>query len=223
MSLEKTHPIMYSFRRCPYAMRARLAWYSSGLLAELREVVLRDKPQLMLDASAKATVPVLILPDGKIIDESLDVMIYALGVSDPEGLLQAETGTLQDMLDLISQCDGPFKTALDHYKYPNRYLGINGELEREKASVFLRKLDRCLAQNGQYIFGSKMTLVDIGILPFVRQFANVDKDWFDQQDWKNLSQALERFTSSDRFLAIMRKYPQWYDGDEPTYFGVDVE
>lgn len=203
-------------------MRARLALFSSGIKVELREVVLRDKPASMLELSPKATVPVLLLQDGTIIDESLDVAKYALSQSDPEGLLAPLDGTLDEMMQMIEDNDGPFKTALDHYKYPNRYEDIDAGKARDTASLFLFGLNELLAKNGEYLFGANISFADISIMPFVRQFANVDKDWFDSQDWPFLINALDRFTKSDRFLSIMSKYAQWHEGDDVIYFGQQV-
>ncbi len=219
MNISEAAPVLYSFRRCPYAMRARLALKSSGLNVELREIILRDKPAHMVEVSPKATVPVMILPDGTVIDESLDVMIHALQQNDPEHLLEAEKADLQEMLSLIKTFDGPFKTALDRYKYANRHENVDVDEEREKASVYLMELEKLLSNGNDYLFGNRISLADLAIFPFVRQFANVDKEWFDNQTWPHLSKALDKFVSSERFLSIMRKYPQWREGDEVTYFG----
>ena len=140
-------PILYSFRRCPYAIRARLAIASSGRTVELREVVLRDKAPEFLATSPSATVPCL--KDGEtVLDESLDIMLWALGRADPEGWLEPEEGGLETALDLIGTCDGPFKHRLDRYKYDTRYDGAVKETERARASEFLWRLDKCLAGGG---------------------------------------------------------------------------
>lgn len=199
-------------------MRARLAIASAGFEVELREVVLRDKPREMIAVSAKATVPVLVLPDGRVIDESLDIAKYVLGLSDPELLLQAERGSLEQMLELIAQSDGPFKQSLDHYKYPNRFEGVNALKARDKACEFLKLLEEELSES-DYLFGAGISFADISIFPFVRQFANVDIDWFRSMDWPNLIAALDRFTNSERFSAIMNKYDQWQPGKEVVIFG----
>lgn len=205
-----TRPILYSFRRCPYAMRARLAVASAEVEVELREILLRDKAPAFLAASPSATVPALVEGD-LVIDESLDIMHWALAQNDPEGWLSEPAEAL------ISEADGPFKTALDRYKYDSRYDGANREEEREKAALFLWKLDEML--NGQdYLFGAKPTLADMAIAPFVRQFAHVDLGWFMSEPWPNLIRWLEAFKSSDRFAAIFKKYPKWEQGDAPTLF-----
>lgn len=207
-----TYPVLYSFRRCPYAMRARLAIVSAGITCELREVLLRDKAPEMLTASAKGTVPVVVA-DHAVIDESLDIMLWALGQNDPEGWLADK----ETALTLIADCDGPFKTALDRYKYAARYDGTDPVAERTKATVFLNHLNALL--NGQdYLFGPTPTLADMGVVTFVRQFAFVDKPWFDVQPWQNLSRWLEAFLVSPRFIAIMNKHPKWEKGDPVTLF-----
>jgi glutathione S-transferase len=202
-------PVLYSFRRCPYAMRARLALASAGIAVELREILLRDKPPAFLAASPSGTVPCLV-HDGGVIDESLDVMVWALKQDDPEGWLQMpEAGH-----DWITRADGPFKQALDRTKYANRYPGTDPETQRDAAAGFLSDLN---TQIGEWIF-DRPSLADFAILPFVRQFAFIDKEWFDAQHWPRLHGWLERFLVSDRFEHIMDKYPQWREGDAPVSF-----
>lgn len=205
-------PILWSFRRCPYAMRARLAIQSSGQQVALQEILLKDKPDAFRAASAKATVPVL--QDGaQVIDESRDVMLWALERSDPEGWL--------DMADegcaLIDRCDGPFKTALDHTKYAVRFPDLDEEAEREKAMVFLRDLNNRLT-DAPFLMGRSRTMADMAILPFVRQFANTDRAWFDAQGLGPLTRWLDDFLNADRFRAIMVKYPPWQPGQDQVVF-----
>lgn len=205
-------PVLYSFRRCPYAMRARLAIASAGITVELREIVLREKAPAFLAASPSATVPCLVLPD-RIIDESFDIMLWALGQNDPENLLDMpETGHT-----LIATTDGPFKTALDRYKYHTRYENCDRETERAKATTHLIELNAQLASS-PWLFGTTPTLADLAILPFIRQFAFTDKQWFDAQDWPHLQRWLKDFITSGRFLSIMAKYPKWEEHDTPTLF-----
>ena len=211
-------PILYSFRRCPYAMRARLAVAASGLTVELREIVLRDKAPEFLAVSPSATVPCLVDLDGSVVDESLDVMLWALRRSDPEGWLTPEVGDLDEMLSLIGENDGPFKRHLDRYKYDSRYEGADKHEEREGASRFLRKLDERLAQS-PWLFGNRASLADYAILPFVRQFANSGRDWFDAEPWETLRKWLERFETSDKFTAMMGKYERWNVGNPPVFYG----
>ncbi|SLN34688.1 glutathione S-transferase [Pseudooctadecabacter jejudonensis] len=206
-------PILYSFRRCPYAMRARLALASSGQQVQLREIVLRDKPQAMLDASPKGTVPVLITEKG-VIDESLDIMHWALRRNDPEGLINAMP---DEIAALIQLNDGPFKTALDQTKYAVRYPDLDAQQSRAKAAEFIAKLDTIL--NGQpWLGGDRAGLADLAILPFVRQFAHTDLDWWTAQPFEHAQRWLAAFKASDRFAAIMTKYTPWKDGDDVVLF-----
>ncbi|KJZ19452.1 glutathione S-transferase [Loktanella sp. S4079] len=207
-----TLPILWSFRRCPYAMRARLAIQSSMQSVELREIVLRNKPAPFLQASAKGTVPVLQLPD-RVIDESRDIMMWALGENDPENWLDMPP----DGFDLITTCEGPFKAALDHTKYAVRYPELDEQEEREKAMVFLRVLNDRLSRQS-YLMGDDRRLADMAILPFVRQFANTDRDWFDAQGLTAVNRWLDEFLNSKRFLSVMTKYTPWQDGQDQVLF-----
>ena len=203
-----TPPILYSFRRCPYAMRARLALASSGLSYELREVALRNKPPELLAVSPKGTVPVLVLPCGEVIDESLDVMLWALRQRDPEGWL---TGDVDGMQALIGTNDGNFKQHLDRYKYPNRYATEHtGDAQAFVAShqsagaAWLVSLqNRLLKKN--WLFGDRASLADMAVLPFVRQFAHTDAAWFAAQPWPQLAAWLARFEASALYLGVMDK------------------
>ncbi|MFA5488076.1 MAG: glutathione S-transferase [Candidimonas sp.] len=215
-------PVLYSFRRCPYAMRARLALAAGDSRCELREVVLRDKPQAMLAVSPKATVPVLVLADGTVIDQSLDIMLWALRRHDPWSWMQPESGDLAQMLAMIRECDASFKRCLDRYKYPDRYDLASGIPYREQARPWLHELD-CRLRTDAYLFGRRAALADMAVLPFVRQFAHVDKAWFDGQDWPGLSRWLTAWMRSELFERIMQKYPAWKSGDQPRYFPVESE
>ncbi|WP_282182073.1 glutathione S-transferase [Aliiroseovarius marinus] len=203
--------ILYSFRRCPYAIRARLAIASAGVNVELREILLRDKPAAFLDASPSATVPCLVSNTG-VLDESLDVMTWALGQSDPEGLL--------DMPDaghtLIDRFDGPFKRALDLTKYAVRHPDSDPEVTRAEAMKMLGALEDQLADG--WLFGTRPTLADLAILPFVRQFAMIDKPRFDSEVTPNVSAWLETFLTSVRLASVMKKNPVWAEGDAPLMF-----
>ena len=213
----QSRPILYSFRRCPYAMRARMALLAADIDVELREVVLRDKPQSMIDVSPKATVPVLVLPDGTVIDESLEIMVWALAENDPLEWLTPESGTLDDMLALISQNDGPFKHHLDRYKYPNRYEDVDPLEHRRDAEKILNRLDGRLAV-GKYLFGSRPALADFAIAPFIRQFANTDKEAFDAMPFVHVQRWLDDFLTAELFERAMTKYDQWHEGDTPVIF-----
>ena len=206
-------PILWSFRRCPYAMRARLALRASGLGVHLREILLRDKPQAFLETSPSATVPALRLQD-RVLDESLDIMTWALGQNDPDGLLEMP----EDGWGLIQANDGPFKSALDHTKYATRFPDQDAKLERAKAAEHLMGLNDMLSGQA-HLFGARATLADLAILPFVRQFANTDRAWFEAQAWPDLLAWLDRFTESADFAQIMTKYPPWSEGDDPIWFG----
>ena len=210
-------PILYSFRRCPYAMRARLALASSGEQVELREVVLRDKPAEMLAASPKGTVPVLVLADGGVLEESRDIMDWALSKNDPEGLTDWPAAELETMQALIETFDGPFKTALDRYKYATRYGDADEAAEHAKAAGHLAGLEAML-EGRPYLFGDRISLADIALLPFVRQYAHVDIDWFRAQPWPNVVRWLDAFLASDRFHAVMAKHPQWQSGEGGVLF-----
>ena len=205
-------PILWTFRRCPYAMRGRLAIRSSGQQVELREILLRDKPAPFLEASPKATVPVVQTGD-TVIEQSREVMLWALNRHDPEGWLDMP----QEGYALIDTNDGPFKSALDHTKYAVRFPERDEAEERARAMVFLNELNARLGQD-RFLMGPKRTLADAAILPFVRQFANTDRAWFDAQGLGPLTQWLDDFLLSDRFRAIMTKYPAWQNGQDQVLF-----
>ncbi|VWX47164.1 glutathione S-transferase [Novosphingobium sp. 9U] len=203
-------PILYSFRRCPYAMRARLALAVSGTRCELREVKLIAKPQAMLDASPKGTVPVVVLGDGGVIDQSLDIMRWALARSDPEGWLD------RDDVDLIATNDGPFKRDLDGYKYPERHDG-DAMAYRAAGLDFLRYLDAKLASS-RYLAGSERGLADAAIMPFVRQFAAVDTEWFAVQTVPHVQAWLKGYLASELFVSTMIRPQPWRPGDPAIFF-----
>ena len=207
-------PVLYSFRRCPYAMRARLALAVSGLPHELREVTLRDKPPEMLAASPKATVPVLVLAGGVVIDESLEIMLWALQQNDPQRWLNPQHASLAEMLALIAGNDGLFKQQLDRYKYPNRYPQEHAgdaqgfaESNRSDGARWLGKLDRMLVDG--WLCGPGASLADMAVLPFTRQFAHTDAAWFAAQPWPQLQAWLTRFEASALYLGVMGKHVQW--------------
>ena len=207
--------ILYSFRRCPYAMRARMALFASSQPCLLREVVLRDKPSEMLTASPKATVPVLVTSSDDVVDESLDIMLWALDKNDPQNWLKDS----QASLALISQSDGPFKHNLDRYKYGNRYKDQDSKNHRRQGEVFLRELDTTLSKT-VFLLGAGIRLADIAIFPFIRQFANTDRQWFDQLELPSLHRWLAFHLESELFANVMKKYPQWKTGDDGVQFVV---
>lgn len=208
----QSRPILWTFRRCPYAMRARLAIHASGVVVAVREILLRDKPAAFLATSPKGTVPV-IDTGTEVIVESRDIMLWALAQHDPDGWLDIpQTGH-----DLITACDGPFKTALDHCKYAVRFPDLDIETERAKAMSFLRDLDERLIRS-PYLFGVDCRLADMAILPFVRQFAQSDRGWFDAQGLAGVTRWLDAFSASARFAAVMQKYPPWQSGQDQVLF-----
>lgn len=192
-----TAPILYSFRRCPYAMRARMALLVGGTAFDRVEVKLRDKPAALLAASPKGTVPVLVLPDGRVIDESLDIMRHALATNDPEHWLAG------DDTSLIAANDGPFKHHLDRYKYPDRH-DSNAPEHRAAGLVLLGVLETRLAGMTN-LCGNTRSLTDIALIPFVRQFAAVDRNWFAAQDIPPLQRWLAMHVASDVFVMAMAK------------------
>ena len=204
-------PILYSFRRCPYAMRARLAIAVSGLEVEHREILLKNKPASMLDYSPKGTVPVLILDSGEVIDESLDIMFWALKKNDPEGcLFPDDRECVKTIMGLIHENDFEFKPYLDRYKYADRYPEQAVEYYREQGESFIAKLESLLADQG-YLEGGQFSFADLAIAPFIRQFAHVDREWFYQTPYSNVRAWLDEFLESKLFLSIMKKHKPWSD------------
>lgn len=193
-------------------MRARLAIAYSQVEVELREVVLRDKPAELLLSSPKGTVPVVVTPSGEIIEESIEVMHWALAQHDPEGWLQPEADAL------IQENDEEFKAHLDHYKYADRFPEFPAAHYRAQGEVFLRALDARLAQ-APYLLGNALSIADMAIFPFVRQFAHVDKAWFDGAAYPNLQFWLQQRLNSSAFAQIMEKYPKWQPDTPGVMFG----
>lgn len=208
--------ILYSFRRCPYAMRARLGLLFSAMTVELREVVLKNKPPQMLAISPKGTVPVLQLTDGTVIDESRDIMLWALEQNDPHNLLDEAVRTEADVL--IDQNDNEFKYWLDRYKYADRHPEMTQEAYRQRGEVYLQQLEKQLEKH-TYLLGDKVTVADIGIMPFVRQFAHVDREVFYNLPYPNLQHWLKGWLEHPLFLQAMTKYQPWTEGDELVVFG----
>jgi glutathione S-transferase len=205
-----SRPILYSFRRCPYAIRARLALLASETCCAIREIKLSAKPAELIAASPKATVPVLILPDGSVIDQSLDIMRWALARHDPSGWL--------DRIDdaLIETNDGPFKHHLDRAKYPERY-GEDAAFHRDACIHLLDPIEDRLTDSS-YLCGNKFGLTDAAILPFVRQFASIDRDGFDAAPMPHLRDWLDRFLTSPLFEAAMLRFAPWTPGDPELPF-----
>ncbi len=206
---KQTLPILYSFRRCPYAMRARLAIAYAGVAVELREVELRNKPQAMLLISPKATVPVLQLESGRVLDESLDIMLWALQQNDPEHWLNA--AGLGHAKALIQRNDEQFKYYLDRYKYADRYPAYSELYYRQQGELFLAELEDLLTQRA-YLCGEYFSLADAALLPFIRQFCAVDPIWFKSSPYPLIRQWLNNFLASSLFEQVMTKYPCWQAG-----------
>jgi glutathione S-transferase len=199
--------LLYSFRRCPYAMRARLALLASGATFEIREIVLRDKPAAMLAVSSKGTVPVLVLADGGVIDESLAIMLWALGQNDPEGWLAGYDAALVEMFDTR------FKHHLDRFKYAERY-AVDPVAHRYAGLALLEILEARLSQ-GAHVCGAQRSLTDMAIFPFVRQFAAVDRGWFDGQPIPSVRRWLAEQVASPVFERAMVRLKPWMPGDAP--------
>lgn len=208
--------VLYSFRRCPYAMRARLGLLFAGVKVELREVVLKNKPPQMLAISPKGTVPVLQLMDGTVIDESRDILLWVLEQNDPQNLLDKAVRTEADAL--IDQNDNEFKYWLDRYKYADRHPEMTQEEYRQRGEVYLQQLEQQLEKH-TYLLGDKLTVADIGIMPFVRQFAHVDREVFYDLPYPNLQHWLKGWLEHPLFLQAMTKYQPWTEGDEVVVFG----
>lgn len=208
-------PLLYSFRRCPYAMRARLGLLFAELRVELREIILKDKPLQMLAISPKGTVPVLQLSEGKVIEESREIMLWALEQNDPQSLL--DTNVLEQAHELIDINDNEFKYWLDRYKYLDLHPEMTQEQYRQRGEAFLQRLEALLATHA-YLLGDRITIADIGIMPFVRQFAHVDRDVFYSLPYPNLQRWLQHWLEHPKFLQVMQKYQLWQEGDDLVTF-----
>ena len=216
-----TLPVLYSFRRCPYAMRARLALKAAGVTVALREVVLRDKPVELLAASPKGTVPVLVLPTGEVIEQSLDIMRWALAQRDPHGW-RPPVGRRDAELTRhwLAANDGGFKALLDRYKYPERHPEHPVSHWREQALMqHLLPLEALWqAQGGPHLLGPRPGLLDAALMPFVRQFAQVDATWWAQAPLPGLQQWLAQWVASPLFDSVMLRWPVWRTWDpEPRF------
>tara|TARA_B100000963_G_scaffold360667_1_gene392458 strand:- start:1042 stop:1671 length:630 start_codon:yes stop_codon:yes gene_type:complete len=204
-------PVLYSFRRCPYAIRARLALLVSKQTVELREVLLRDKPEDFLNKSPSKTVPCLVLND-EIIDESLDIMLWALKINDPENWLEMPNNGFE----LIQLIDDEFKPLLDKTKYAVRFPNEDFKRNRADAIKILREIDESISKNST--FKNHLTLLDMAIFPFIRQFAFIDLNFFNNLNWKNLIDWLNLILNSKLFSQCQKKFNQWSPSDKPSYF-----
>ncbi len=193
-------PILYSFRRCPYAIRARMTLFYAGIAVEIREVDLKNKPAHLLEISPKGTVPVLQLANGEVLEESLVIMNWVLNQADPEHWLSFSN----EAEDLIKRNDGEFKYYLDRYKYADRYLENTQEYYRQKASEFLFILNERLTSN-RYLCGQQVSIADVAIFPFIRQFASVDMEWWQHSPFKVVNNWLQGFIDSELFVRVMKQ------------------
>lgn len=210
-----SYPRLYSFRRCPYAMRARLGLLFAGLQVELREITLKNKPPQMLVISPKGTVPVLQLLNGTVIEESREIMTWALEQQDAQGLLAAQT--LPQANALIDKNDNEFKYWLDRYKYADRHLDMSQAEYRQRGEAFLQMLEELLIKN-PYLLGESITIADIGIMPFVRQFAHVNRKVFYDLPYPNLQRWLQDWLNHPLFLQAMTKFEPWQEKDDVVVF-----
>lgn len=207
-------PILYTFRRCPYAIRARMTLTYAGIRFEVREVVLRSKPQEMLTLSPKGTVPVMQLENGMVLEESLDIMRWALKQSDPDAWLPSNAAIQLATENLIEANDNLFKPSLDGFKYPDQYPAKTAIEHREQGMLFLSQLDEQL-QASKYLFGAALTLADVAVFPFVRQFSGVDNEWFESTSLNHLKNWLHGLVESSLFQSVMKKYPPWTSTNRP--------
>lgn len=197
-------PTLYTFRRCPYAIRARMALFYSKIPFYKHEVDLKNKPASMLDVSPKGTVPVLVLPDNQILEESLDIMLYALKQNDPLQWLWQSTREQETAKQLIENNDNEFKFHLDRYKYPKRYENCEMEHHKNEVRKYFIKYDNIL-QKSANLLSERTTIADIAIFPFIRQAVNTNKDWFASLELTNINQWLSGHLNSELFTQVMQK------------------
>ncbi|MDC0110268.1 glutathione S-transferase N-terminal domain-containing protein [Alphaproteobacteria bacterium] len=216
MDTNRKYPILYSFRRCPYAMRARLAIKASGIIVEIREVELKNKPKEFLGVSPKATVPIVCISSKQIIEESLDIMEWALKINDPLKLLRYEKINRIEIHNILNKLENEFKQNLDRYKYSSKFDLPNPKLYRDKNLQTLNVFNKLL-QNNKGICSSQLSLLDYAVFPFIRQFRNVNSVWFDSLELKFLQTWLYELIDSDEFSSIMKKYEIWNPNQKPIY------
>tara|TARA_R110000764_G_scaffold80830_3_gene160344 strand:- start:1986 stop:2672 length:687 start_codon:yes stop_codon:yes gene_type:complete len=222
-------PILYSLRNCPYAMRARIAIFKSHQPVALRDVVLSDKPPEMILASAKATVPILVISQTdnstskenakcQVIDESLDVMLWALNSADPNDLLHRDSPeVLTQMLAFITEFDVEFKRCLEAYKCAKRYHETNIDECRAACEHYIQMLELRLTAH-KFLSSERESLLDIALLPFIRQFARIERQWYLQSPYPNIKAWLNNYLQSPMFTKVMAKYPLWLDSAEEVVF-----
>ena len=216
MEIKFKYPILYTFRRCPYAMRARFAIRSSKIIVEIREIKLQEKPFEFLKLSPKGTVPVLITNSGEVLEESLDIIYWALNKNDPHKWLAKGKLENQEIIKLLDELENKFKPNLDKYKYPSRFSGVDQYLHRDKNLCFLKKLNSYL-KNNKSLNCEHLSLLDYATFPFVRQFRNVDQEWFDKLNFIFLNNWINQIIDSKDFSSIMKKFKKWEPNDVPIY------
>ena len=215
-------PILYSFRRCPYAIRARMSLVEAGVEVELREVHLKNKPPEMLDISPKGTVPVLVDPsaDGQVLEESLDIMVWALNQGQTDWL--DDPVDLENQLEMIRDFEDRFKPLLDSYKYHDASEEFAVEYYRNNGMKVIEQLDSVLSTSA-YLLCDRPRLLDVAVMPFIRQFAHVESDWFNDQEVFSLHRWLQGWLESEEFELVMRKNQVWKPNHKLTVFGVKGE
>ena len=219
MPNESDLPILYSLRRCPYAMRGRMGIALSQQKVLLREIVTKDKPSELLASSPKGTVPVLVLPNGQIIEQSIEVMNWALQQNDPQDLLRSNNPTLSEQVQqLIKTNDDDFIGHLEKYRASVRYRNVDTEQRRRACEGFISELESKLAQH-EYLFGDTPSLADFAVMPFVSQFVRVEKKWFVQSEYQNVGRWLRAHLDSKLYTQVMKQYPLWNETKQDCVFG----
>ena len=216
METNSKYPILYTFRRCPYAMRARFAIRSSKIIVEVREIKLQEKPCEFLKSSPKGTVPVLVTNSGEVLEESFDIINWALNKNDPDKWLAKGKLENQEIKKILDDLENKFKPNLDKYKYPSRFPDIDPYLYRDKNLYFLKKLNSYL-ENNKSLNCEYLTLLDYAIFPFIRQFRNVDQEWFNKLNFCFLNNWINQIIDSEDFSSIMKKFKKWEPNDVPIY------
>lgn len=218
MSHQQPPAILYSLRHCPYAMRARIAIFKSKQTVLLRDIKLDNKPSEMLVLSSKGTVPMLVISESEVIEESLDIMVKMLSNSDPQDLLHHQSAALPGMLLIIERFDLNFKDALNAYRCAKRYQETNIVELREVCEVFIRELEQRLTAH-QFLISNKESLLDIALMPFIRQFSKVERQWYQQSPYPKLRAWLNHYLQSSMFTKVMAKHELWVDCHQDIIWG----
>jgi len=211
-------PILYSLRQCPYAMRARMGLLLAEQSVLLRDIVMTNIPTEMLDISPKGSVPVLLLDDSTVIEESLDIMLWALDKNDPQNILYSHNSTTnKEILNLINRNDNEFVKSLNKYKAASRYHDDRIQEYRKSCEFFIEELEQRLTKH-LYLVGETLSLADFAILPFIRQFSRVDRRYFLQSPYSYLRSWLKQHYENPLFSKVMKKYPHWLENKELIIF-----